>query len=116
LRRGEAVGEVLFVGKHEHGTTPQLVVVHHSEQLSLGLFDPIGVVGVDHEDDGVCAVVIVMPELADLFLSSHVPISEGDVFVFDRLYIEADLNWESRERKGERWREGGREEGRKEMR
>eukprot|EP00964_Phaeocystis_antarctica_P077137 scaffold47795_cov68-Phaeocystis_antarctica.AAC.5 len=59
-------------------------------QLLRSLLQPVPVARVDHEDDGLCVLIVVPPQRAQLLLPAHVPHGEGDVLVLERLDVEAD--------------------------
>lgn len=106
------VRQVLLVGKHEQDGVAQLVLVQHALEFLARLVDTVAVVRVDDKDDAlrvleVCALCVsfvsvnldavrikvaghtMPPEGTDLVLTTDVPHRERDVFVFDRLDVEA---------------------------
>mmetsp|Transcript_19579 Transcript_19579/g.58225 ORF Transcript_19579/g.58225 Transcript_19579/m.58225 type:complete len:211 (+) Transcript_19579:79-711(+) len=90
LGRGHGVGQILLVREHQEDGLPQLVLVEHAVQLVARVVDAVAVVRVDDEDEALRILVVVAPERADLVLPPDVPHRERDVFVLDRLDVEAD--------------------------
>jgi hypothetical protein len=62
----------------------------HPKELVLGLGEPITIVCVGHEYDGVRILVVMVPQGPDLAASRDVPDSEGSRKGLDGLNIEAD--------------------------
>lgn len=83
------IGQVLLVGEDEDDGVPHLPVVDDAVQLLAGLVDAVAIGAVHHEDQPLRARVVVPPERADLVLAPHIPHVELDVFVSDRLHVEA---------------------------
>jgi hypothetical protein len=71
-------------------------------ELLLGLIDSLSVLAVNDEDKTLCAGVVVSPERSDLVLPTDVPHVEFDVFVRDRLDVEANYRHTDVEREYDR--------------
>ena len=61
LGGGHGVGEVLLVGEDEEDGVAQLVLVEHAVHLVARGVHAVTVVGVDHEDEALCVLVVVAP-------------------------------------------------------
>merc|ERR1719235_2732538 len=57
--------------------------------LLVGFFDTRSIAAVHHKDQGIGALIIVLPDLADLVLATYIPHSEDDVLVLYLLNVEA---------------------------
>ncbi len=90
LGSGHGVGEILLVGEHQQDRVTELVLIEHSVQLITGGVDTISIVRVNDEDKALGVGVVVSPEGADLVLSSDIPHSKANVFIFNSLDVEAD--------------------------
>lgn len=94
LLRGQGVGKVLLIGKDEDANVAQLVVAHHVVEFGTSLCEAIGIVArVDHEDDRVCSVVVVLPQRPDPLLPANIPHAELDVPELDFLRVEANCRY-----------------------
>jgi hypothetical protein len=81
--------QILFVGKDQEKSIPQLILVQHSLQLFSGLNNTITIVAVNNEDDTLGVLEVMSPEGADLVLSTDIPHCELNVLVLDSLNVEA---------------------------
>jgi hypothetical protein len=87
----EAVGKVLFVGVDEEWNILELLCVEDPIELLLGLVKSRRIIAIDHIDQSIRAIVVMVPKSSNLLLSTDIPVREGDVLVFHRLDIESDL-------------------------
>lgn len=84
------VGQVLLVCKHEEQSVLHFTVGNNAVQFLSGLVDSGLVSRVNNEDETLGAGKVVAPEGADLFLSTHVPDVESNVFVCEGFHVESD--------------------------
>mmetsp|Transcript_13 Transcript_13/g.41 ORF Transcript_13/g.41 Transcript_13/m.41 type:complete len:243 (-) Transcript_13:27-755(-) len=90
LRRRQALRQVLLVAQHEERRARERRVAQQAVQLALRGAHALAIVGVDDVDDRVGAVVVVLPQLAELLLATDVPHMELDILVLDGVDVEAD--------------------------
>ena len=83
------VGQILLVGEDKQQCIPKFVLIQHSLQFLASLNDTITVIAVDYEDDSLGVLEVMPPQRSNLVLSTDIPDCELDVFVLDRLDIEA---------------------------
>merc|ERR1719373_124047 len=81
--------QVLLVRKHQQHRTIHVIIFKHPKQFFFGVLNAIAVAAVDNEDCPVCTLIIISPKRTDLVLTTDVPNSEADVFVFECFHIEA---------------------------
>lgn len=83
------IRQVLLVGEDEDDGVPHLPVVNDAVELLAGLVDAVAIGAVHHKDQPLRARVVVPPEGTDLVLAPDIPHVELDVFVSNRLHVEA---------------------------
>ena len=83
-------GHINFVGQNKDGTVFELLVGDDTVESVFGHFEPISVAGVQDVNDGLRVVIVVMPEVPQLGLSSNVPDCELETLVIDFLDIKAN--------------------------
>lgn len=85
----EAYRQILFIGKDQEQSIPQLVLVQHTLQLLTSFRHTITIVAINNEDDALRILEVMPPERSDLILSTDIPHGKLDVFIFNSLYVEA---------------------------
>lgn len=85
----EAYRQILFIGKDQKQSIPQLILVQHTLQLLTGFHHTLTIVAINNEDDSLRILEVMPPERSDLILSTDIPHGKLDVFVLNSLYVEA---------------------------
>lgn len=81
---------VLLVGQNKQHGVLELVLREHLLQFLPGDLNSFFIRGVDHVDEGLGVLVVVLPELSDLVLSSDVPHGELDLLELNGFHVESD--------------------------
>lgn len=87
--RVRAHRQILFIGKDQEHSLPQLILVQHTLQLLTSFRNTVTIVAINNEDDALRILEVMPPERSDLILSTNIPHGKLDVFVFHSLYVEA---------------------------
>lgn len=85
-----SVGQILLVCKHKQERVLHFAVSDDAVEFLAGLVDSCAVGRVHYEYQTLSSRKVVTPEGTNLFLSTHVPDVEANVFVGQSLDIEAD--------------------------
>lgn len=83
-------GNILLVGKDKQKSILHFAIIDDLVQLRASLLQAGGIARVNHEDQTLCARVIVSPERPDLVLATDIPDIELDVLIGDTLDVEAN--------------------------
>ena len=81
--------KILLVGKDEEGGVAQLVLIEHALQFLTSLNHTVAIIAVHDKDDALGVLEVMPPQGSDLVLATDVPHGELDIFVLDRLDVEA---------------------------
>lgn len=65
-----------------------MVKIYHFLEFILSFCNAFSVVGVNHKNQALGVLEVVSPQGPDLILTSNIPDSEANVFIFHRLDIE----------------------------
>ena len=85
---------ILFVGKDKKDGILELVFSKHLLKFLTGDLNSFFIRRVDDVDEGLCVLVVMLPELSDFILSSDVPNGEFDLLELNSFDIESDGgNW-----------------------
>lgn len=84
-----AYRQILFIGKDQEHSIPQLILIQHTLQLLTSFRHTVTIVAINNEDDALRILEVMPPERSDLILSTNIPHGKLDVFVFNSLYVEA---------------------------
>ncbi len=84
-----AYRKILFIGKDQEHSIPQLILIQHTLQLLTSFRHTVTIVAINNEDDTLRILEVMPPERSDLILSTNIPHGKLDVFVFNSLYVEA---------------------------
>merc|ERR1719291_210008 len=84
------IWKILFVCEDKQHCVAHLVLIQHLRQLLARIFSTVSIVAVHHEDQTLCALVIMSPQRPDLVLATNIPHSKTDVLVLDSLDVETD--------------------------
>ncbi len=89
-RGGVDTGDVRLVAEHQQGHVLEGLVAERPLEGLLGQCEPGVVAGVDHVDDCICVLEVVVPEGADVGLPADVPGHEFQSLVGHCLHVEPD--------------------------
>lgn len=87
--KAETYWKILFIGKDQEQSIPQLILIQHTLQLLTSFHHTVTIVAINNEDDALRILEVMPPERSDLILSTDIPHSKLDVFVLNSLYVEA---------------------------
>ena len=81
---------ILFVSKNEKGSILKFVFWKHLLEFFSGNIHSFFVRWVNNIDESLGVLIVVLPQLSDLILSSDIPDCEFDLLELDGLDVESD--------------------------
>ena len=82
--------KVLLIGVNKYRGIGKRLLAQKVIQFLLGCAEALAIAGVDHKDECVRIIRVVMPHLSDALLAADVPHGEGDILVLNFFDVEAD--------------------------
>lgn len=83
-------GDILLVGKDQQESILHFAIVDDLVEFRASLLQTGGVARIHHEDQALCAGVVVSPERSNLVLAADIPHIELDILIGNTLDVEAD--------------------------
>lgn len=90
LEKTRTTANILLVGEHQQEGILHFAIVNDLVELRTSFLQASSVARIHHENQTLCAGVVVTPQGTNLVLATDIPNIELDVLVGHALHVEAD--------------------------